>query len=238
LSAGAESLFGALVANQGSQPFVTYYDDASGERAELSARSLGNWVAKTHFLLLDELGLGPGDTAVVALPADWTTVAILLGCWSAGLQVTATGGGEVGFADPATLAHVAGAAEAFVVNPASMTRSFGAGAVPAGTTDYVSAVRPQADAWAAVSFRAHADDPAIDGGSRAELVAAASARAEQLELGPGARLLYDRAWTGPADWIDAVVAPLVVGGSVVLVANADPAKRARRIEQEQVTATL
>jgi uncharacterized protein (TIGR03089 family) len=175
---------------------------------------------------------------VVALPADWSSVAILLGCWSAGLQVTATGDGDVGFADPATLARVSGAADVFVVNPASMTRSFGAAPVPAPGADYVSAVRPQPDAWASVSFRAQAGDAAIDGRSRAELLTAASARAEQLDLSPGARLLYDRPWTGPADWIDAVVAPLVVGGSVVLVANADPAKLARRIEQEQITATL
>ena len=83
---GAEALFATLLAEQPSRPFVTFYDDATGERVELSARSLANWVAKTHFLLLDELGLGVGDTALVALPADWITVPILLGCWSAGLS--------------------------------------------------------------------------------------------------------------------------------------------------------
>ncbi len=70
MSTGAEALFAAVLADQPTRPLVTYYNDASGERIELSARSLANWVAKTHFLLLEELGLGVCDTALVALPAD------------------------------------------------------------------------------------------------------------------------------------------------------------------------
>ena len=36
-------------------PRITYYDDASGERIELSAVTLANWAAKTGNLLRDEL---------------------------------------------------------------------------------------------------------------------------------------------------------------------------------------
>lgn len=42
-------------------PLVTFYDDATGERVELSARTFDNWVAKTANLLQDELNAGPGD---------------------------------------------------------------------------------------------------------------------------------------------------------------------------------
>jgi len=59
-----EALFASLMKSAPAQPFVTYYDEASGERSELSAKSLANWVAKTHFLLTDELGLGVGDSAL------------------------------------------------------------------------------------------------------------------------------------------------------------------------------
>ncbi len=52
----------AVLAERPGDPLVTFYNDATGERIELSAKSLANWVAKTHFLLLDELGLGPGDS--------------------------------------------------------------------------------------------------------------------------------------------------------------------------------
>ena len=42
-------------------PRITYYDDATGERIELSAVTLANWAAKTGNLLRDELGGGPAS---------------------------------------------------------------------------------------------------------------------------------------------------------------------------------
>jgi uncharacterized protein (TIGR03089 family) len=39
-----------------ARPLVTHYDDATGERVELSATTLENWVSKTANLLQDELG--------------------------------------------------------------------------------------------------------------------------------------------------------------------------------------
>jgi uncharacterized protein (TIGR03089 family) len=238
-AAGAEGLFANVLAQEPSRPFVTFYDDASGERIELSAKSLANWVAKTHFLIIDEVGLGVGDAALIALPADWIAVPILLGCWSAGLRLTDDpAAAAVAFVTPATIDQTAGVPEVFTTNPASMTRSFGAADAPAA--DYVTAVRPQPDAWASVKFVGSAADLATDGLTRAELVATATRRATELGLGPGARVLFDRPWTGAADWIDALLAPMAVVGSLVLVANPDPdpQRRARRIEQEQVSVAL
>ena len=64
-------------------------------------------------------------------------------------------------------------------------------------------------------------------------------RAAELGLAPGARVLSTRDWTGYADWIDALLAPLSVGGSVVYVRNCtDPAVLERRAAQERVTAVL
>jgi hypothetical protein len=42
------------------RPLVTHYDDATGERVELSATTLENWVSKTANLLQDELGRTAG----------------------------------------------------------------------------------------------------------------------------------------------------------------------------------
>ena len=50
-------------------PRITSYDDASGERIELSTVTLANWAAKTANLLRDELGAGPGSRVAVLLPA-------------------------------------------------------------------------------------------------------------------------------------------------------------------------
>ncbi|GAA3289314.1 hypothetical protein GCM10020218_057690 [Dactylosporangium vinaceum] len=76
------SLFAAIVGKDPSLPFLTFYDDATGERTELSGATLANWVSKTANLLVDGCGLGPGDTAAVRLPAHWQTAAILLGFYS------------------------------------------------------------------------------------------------------------------------------------------------------------
>ena len=60
-------------------PRITYYDDATGERIELSAVTLANWAAKTGNLLRDELAAGPFSRVAVLLPAHWQTAAVLFG---------------------------------------------------------------------------------------------------------------------------------------------------------------
>src|SRR5580700_380686 len=68
-------------------PRITYYDDATGERIELSAVTLANWAAKTGNLLRDELGGGPASRVAVLLPAHWQTAAVLFGVWWIGADV-------------------------------------------------------------------------------------------------------------------------------------------------------
>jgi uncharacterized protein (TIGR03089 family) len=75
------------ISTDGGSPLITFYDDATGERIELSAVTLDNWVAKTANLLVDGLGLGPGDTAAVVLPLHWLTPVVALGCLAAGLRL-------------------------------------------------------------------------------------------------------------------------------------------------------
>ena len=62
-------------------PRITYYDDATGERIELSTVTLANWAAKTANLLRDELGCGPGSSVAVLLPAHWQSAATKFICW-------------------------------------------------------------------------------------------------------------------------------------------------------------
>jgi uncharacterized protein (TIGR03089 family) len=235
-----EQLFADLLAAEPGRPFVTYYDEASGERTELSAKSLANWVAKTHHLLGDELGLGVGDTALIALPAHWISVPALLGCLTAGLALTSgpAADADVAFVSPAGVAAASGLADVYAVAPDSAAVGF-VPAAPAGTQDYVAAVRPQADAWAGVRFPATEHDPGAVGLTRGEMADAAARRAAGLGLDTGARVLSTRDWTGYPDWLDAVLAPLAVGGSVVYVRNCDdPAVLERRAAQERVSVVL
>ena len=230
-----EALFADLVAREPSRPFVTYYDEATGERSELSAKSLANWVAKTHFLIGDELGLGVGDTALIALPAHWISVPAVLGALSAGLELS-TNAGDVAFVEPGTVADATGVPDVYCIAPASA--AFGLrGDVPDGVEDYVLAVRPQPDAWASVRPPAGPEDACWDGLSRGELVDLAHARATELGLAAGSRIVTAREWHGPSDWLDTLLAPLAVGGSVVYVRNAggDDALLARRADQEHAT---
>jgi uncharacterized protein (TIGR03089 family) len=237
LSQSPEALFATIVSTAPSRPFVTFYDDATGERSELSAKSLANWVAKTYFLLTDELGLGPGERALAALPAHWISVPVLLAGWTAGLSL-GTGDPEeldaaqVGFVGPDTIGLAEGIPDVFVIAPQAAAKGFGA-TPPPGTQDFVTAVRPQPDAWASVSPRAGDEVAAVDGLSRRELVEVARDRAQALQLPTGARLLTTRPWLAATDWLDALVLPLVLGGSVVIVANADAASVERRAQQER-----
>jgi hypothetical protein len=72
--------------------------------------------------------------------------------------------------------------------------------------------------------------------TRQQVVEAARARADALGMGAGARVLTTRAWSSVDDWLDTFFAPLVAGGSLVLVANcADEAVLERRMQQERAT---
>jgi len=73
-----QSLLAALMASDPGRPRITVYDDTDGptrgERVELSARVVANWVAKAANLLQDELDAGPGTVVRLALPPHWRTV--------------------------------------------------------------------------------------------------------------------------------------------------------------------
>ena len=81
---GPAALLAAARDRDPARPLLTHYDDSTGERVELSATTLDNWVAKTANLLQDEFDVGPGSTVAVSLPVHWQTAAVLLGVWSCG----------------------------------------------------------------------------------------------------------------------------------------------------------
>jgi uncharacterized protein (TIGR03089 family) len=217
--------FSATVAVDPTRPLVTFYDDATGERSELSGATLANWVAKTANLLVDGLGLTPGDVATVRLPPHWQTAAVLLGCWNAGISVDVTGSHRAAVAF-VTADATADADDTFALALAPLGLPFRPGPPP-GTADYVVEVRTHGDAF---SPRVRPEQPAlVDGTTHAGLVEAARARG----LPAGARVLVDGArTTDPLDWL---VAPIVVGTSVVLCRNLDDSRLAQRLESERAT---
>jgi uncharacterized protein (TIGR03089 family) len=78
----------------GDRPFLTFYDDDTGERVELSYATFDNWAAKTANLLHEELEVSPGETVVTALGNHWTAVVIAFACWRAGACLAPLTGDE------------------------------------------------------------------------------------------------------------------------------------------------
>ncbi len=90
-SAGPPQLLDAALRRDPARPLITFYDDATDERTELSVTTFANWVAKTANLLRDDLGLEPGATAALDLPAHWQAAVWLQACWALGLHVVPAG---------------------------------------------------------------------------------------------------------------------------------------------------
>ncbi|SCG66791.1 TIGR03089 family protein [Micromonospora coxensis] len=221
-------VFADAIATDPTRPLLTWYDDATGERTELSGATLANWVAKTANLLVDELALAPGDSAAVLLPPHWQTAAVLLGCWSAKLTVADTPGDvDVLFAAASRVAEAdawsAGDRYALALDPFGLPMR----QVPAGFADFVGEVRGHGDHFT----------PSPQGGpGDADLLARAAARATELCLTAGDRVLIDAGrHPDPVDWL---LAPLSAGTSLVVCANLDPSRLDARTATEKVTRTV
>jgi uncharacterized protein (TIGR03089 family) len=242
-------LLAAALRRDAAAPLITYYDDATGERIELSAATLANWVAKSANLFQDEFDVAPGSTVALGLPAHWQAAAVLLAVWACGAAVLETAGDDDERLDGADVVLAAqdrlGPLEeqaipdlvGFSLHPlgGGMTGYQG----PA--RDFALEVRAQGDV-----FRPHQEpDPSapglVVGGLRLtleQLVDSARELADRLGLSSGDRLLVtDPAATeaGPVAWL---LMPLAAGASVVLCRNPDEAGLAGRAVQERVTATL
>jgi uncharacterized protein (TIGR03089 family) len=214
-------------------PRITYYDDATGERIELSTVTLANWAAKTANLLRDELGAGPGSRIAVLLPAHWQTVAVLLGVWYIGAEVV-LGPGEADVAlctadriDDADAAVGPGEIAVLSLDP------FGkpVADLPVGMTDYATSVRVHGDQVVAERL----PGPAVDGRSVAELLAVAADSAAAQGFTADDRVLSTARWDGVDELIDNLLAVFAAGASLVQVTNADPAAMDRRRETEKTT---
>jgi uncharacterized protein (TIGR03089 family) len=214
----------AIVAVDPTRPLLTWYDDGNGERVELSGATLANWVAKTANLLVDGVGVEPGDRAVALVPPHWQSAAILLGCWSAGVEVsTSPAAAEAGFATPERAGELTQPSRYLVgLHPLGLPLR----EVPDGYLDYTAEVRGYGDRFA----------PPVPLAPQDGLLTAATARAEALEIEPGDRVLIDAArYPDPVNWL---LAPLAVGASIVLCGHLNPEEVWERVGAERVTRNL
>ncbi|MGC5536061.1 TIGR03089 family protein [Streptomyces sp. SR-10] len=240
----ADLLRSALAADP-ARPLVTFYDDATGERVELSVATFANWVAKTANLLQGDLAAEPGDRLALLLPAHWQSAVWLLACSSVGVVADVQG-------DPA-------AADLVVTGPDTLERARACRGervalalrplggrfpqAPEGFADYAVEVPSQGDRFAPFA-PVDPETPALAVGgielTGAQLVARAREDADALGLVPGSRLLTGRTYDTWEGLSAGLFAPLAAGGSVVLcrhLGQLDAGGLAKRTESERVTNT-
>jgi uncharacterized protein (TIGR03089 family) len=231
MSASAPSTFAALLATllrtDPGRPLVTFYDDATGERVELSATTYANWVAKTSSLLVEELDIERGSRVLVDLPTHWLVPVFLGALWNIGAEVTDDREGAdlvICGPHPARLeTYAAGTAPVLASALLPLGVRF-AEPLPAGVHDFGVEVWSQPDAF--VPW-----DPA-DG---SETLWRGEDWAGLAVPGPwsGQRLLTtDNPLRDPALFLQ----PVLGGGSVVLWRNPDQTRLEVLRTQERVTA--
>ncbi|MBO0677693.1 TIGR03089 family protein [Mycolicibacterium sp. S2-37] len=231
------ALLGPLLDSDPVGPRITYYDDATGERIELSAVTLANWAAKTANLLRDEMGAGAGSRVAVLLPAHWQTAAVLFGIWWIGAEAligaeTAGGGADVALCTADALDAADAAADGGEIAVLSLD-PFGKPApdVPFGVTDYATSIRVHGDQI----VPERTPGPALSGRSVDEVLDAARQAAATAGLTPGDRVLSTAEWTSADDVVDHLLAVFAVGGSLVQVAHPDATALERRRATEKIT---
>jgi len=214
-------------------PRITYYDDSTGERIELSTVTLANWAAKTGNLLRDELGAGPAARVAVLLPAHWQTAAVLFGIWWIGAQVVLDGvTADIALCTADRLSEADDAVGAGEIAVLSLD-AFGkpVADLPVGVTDYATSVRVHGDQ---VSPERH-PGPALDGRSVADVLVDAQASAAAQGFAAGDRVMSTARWDAADELTANLLAVFAVGASLVQVANPDASALDRRRQTEKVT---
>ena len=228
----SSAILDPLMASDPAGPRITYYDDATGERIELSTATLVNWAAKTGNLLRDEMGAGPSSTVAVLLPAHWQTAAVLFGIWWIGAEVVTGGQADIALC---TADRLGDADEAVGVGEIAVLSldPFGKPVpdLPVGVTDYATAVRVHGDQ---ISPERNPGN-ALDGRSADDVLSAALASAGAQGLTADDRVMSTADWTSANNMTDNLLALFAIGASLVQVANPDAAALDRRRQTEKIT---
>ncbi len=155
-----------MLRSDAGRPRITFYDDSDGptggERIELSARVLVNWVSKAANALQEEWDIAPGSRVRLALPPHWRSLYWALAVWSVGGCVVIDSGKgpavDLLITDDAHFAETSGA-PVVLVTLAALART-AAVAVPAGAMDEARELATYPDQFAAWEEPA-ADDAAL-----------------------------------------------------------------------------
>ncbi len=213
----------------GSEPLLTWYA-ADGARTELSVRSFANWVDKTANLLLSwdldhDIVLGRVSRDH---PGHWMSLIWPVATWQAGCTYTTVDGpSAVVVGGPAV---TAAPSPTITVACSLHPLGFGLRDLPDQVFDFSTEALAQPDARQLIGV--DEDEPAwidADGArNHGELLAT-----------PQAHRVLVRPCGGWQTLAEAVIGPLVGGGSAVIVEDGfEPDRLARLIADERITAPV
>ncbi len=166
------------VRNHGADPFITWYDTASGARVELSGITFANWVDKTVNLMVSldvDEGCNVGLPLLLRYPTHWVSAVWVVATWQLGGSVTARPHDRLDSADLAVIGPRNPRPIPGVETVACSLHPLGVGFadLPAGVNDYAE-VLSQPDLHWAAGREAHqpglvGDDVTLTHGSLAAL---------------------------------------------------------------------
>lgn len=216
-----------LLAVDPASPRLTTYTEAG--RMELSAQTLGNWVAKVANLLVNS-GAQAGDEAVFECAPGWQPAAIAFGCWRVGVVLCSIGDAtspKFAFVDTPELADECAADEIFMVSRDAFGRGIeeSGGTVDFGVEDFSPIARTQPDAYAG---------PAVSG---QPLVRVAGEELYRDDLVVAGERVLTGGWEDVAGMTRAL-APLFASGSVVVSTDTSPEQMMEIQAVEKTTATV
>ncbi|MUH45745.1 MAG: hypothetical protein F2793_04450 [Actinobacteria bacterium] len=206
-----------------ADPVVTFVS-ASGERTELSAKTLANNAAKAANALRDEAMLDPGARIAMRIPWHWQRSVWALAAWLVDATIVTSGPThdcDLVLAGPVEAAALSagtpgatGPSEIWVVS----LHPFGLPnvSVPDGTLDAATIARIQPDAFSPDPSAPEAPGLAGEGGGSA-LLERAAALGLALSLSTGERFLVAGEPDDPlAAWLLPTLVPLACDTSIVL----------------------
>ncbi|WP_404384237.1 TIGR03089 family protein [Knoellia locipacati] len=208
-----------MLRSDSAKPRITTYDDTEGptrgERIEISARVLSNWVSKAANALQDEFDIAPGSVVRLDLPPHWRTTYWALAAWSVGATVSLDDGDSdlVVTTDPDAAASVG--SPAVLVTLAGLARGATV-PVPPGVMDEARELSTHGDQFAAWEEPAGDDTALVAGRERTAydaVVVPHEAHAERRHL----------TTTDTADFLATCLALWAADGSVVLSRGEAPA---------------
>jgi uncharacterized protein (TIGR03089 family) len=220
------------------RPLLTWYDERTGERVELSVTTYANWVAKTASLLVEEHGLERGDVLMVDLPSHWLGPVFLGAAWTSGLAVAfpPTTSYDAVVCGPGGLATWAAREDDVPVLACSLL-PLGvrfADPLPGGVHDVGVEVWGQPDSFVAHDPPTGEDVALVDGPRTQDELFRSSAGAGSAGSTGADRLLSTANPASPPG-VAAFVRPLTSAGSLVLVTGADGARLVAIAAMERAT---